>query len=351
MPLLGASVARAQVNNCADPYWQDSLRCAVFPGIPPQANLNTQPNNPSQVKAFTRVFLNNNLDVRCLDGTRPILYVDKAVCTDGANCTLGQPIESNKWIISMTGGGSCNASDSDGDGMYDDGQACLDTYGDLNERDEMGTALEPPMKAFQGINRPNPLQNPTFAAYNRILVEKCSYDRYNGRVTYEAAGGYFSETGPGGVVVDFNLYQQGYPIMEEAFAVLQNGLAYTTWGVSGAGGSAHVVRAQESLPPLVDADQVLFVGHSGSAHGLYHNIDHLAASLAALPGFVGDVRAVFDANFTESIENEAAFVTDTNGNPLGDSYSNIWSGETVGSGIPFVYDGTTYHTAGHFSEQ
>ena len=284
VPLLGTGVARAQVNNCADPYWQDSLRCAVFPGIPPQANLNTQPNNPSQVKAFTRVFLNNNLDVRCLDGTRPILYVDKAVCTDGANCTLGQPIESNKWIISMTGGGSCNASDSDGDGVYDDGQACLDTYGDPNERDEMGTALEPPMKAFQGINRPNPLQNPTFAAYNRILVEKCSYDRYNGRVTYEAAGGYFSETGPGGVVVDFNLYQQGYPIMEEAFTALQNGLAYTTWSVSGTGGSAHVVRAQESLPPLVDADQVLFVGHSGSAHGLYHNIDHLAASLSAIPG-------------------------------------------------------------------
>jgi hypothetical protein len=38
-----------------------------------------------------------------------------------------------------------------------------------------------------------------------------------------------------------------------------------------------------------------------------------------MPGFAGDVRAVFDANFTESIENEAAFVTDANGNLLGDA--------------------------------
>ena len=53
-----------------------------------------------------------------------------------------------------------------------------------------------------------------------------------------------------------------------------------------------------------------------------------------------------------SIENEAAFGTDANGDPLnGDAYSNIWSGETTGSGVPFVYDGTTYHTTGHFSEQ
>ena len=207
------------------------------------------------------------------------------------------------------------------------------------------------MKALQGINRPNPSQNPTFAAYNRVLVEKCSYDRYNGRVTYEAAGGYFSETTPTGAIVNFNLYQQGYPIMEETFAALENGLTYTKWSVIGTGGGARVVQAQEVLPPLADAEQVLFVGHSGAAHGLYHNIDHLSASLAAMPGFAGDVRAVFDANFTESIENEAAFVTDANGNLLGDAYSNIWSGETTGSGVPFIYDGATHHTAGPFSEQ
>jgi hypothetical protein len=338
-------------NDCLAPYWQDTLRCAAFPADPPQANFNTQPNSPSQVKAFTRVFLNDNLDVRCLDGTRPGIYVDKAICADGANCTYDQPVESNKWIISMTGGGSCNAHDSDGDGVFDDGQTCLDTYAQPNERDEMGTALEPPMKTFEGINRPNPLENPTFAGYNRVLVEKCSYDRYNGRVAYEAAGGFFHETGPTGATVDFNMYQQGYLIMEKALATLQSGLAYTTWTVSGAGGGERVVEAQESLPPLADAVQVLFVGHSDSAHGLYHNIDHLAASLAAI-GFTGDVRAVFDANFTESIENEAAFATDATETPLaGDAYSNIWSGATTGDGVPFAYDGATHHTAGPFAEQ
>ena len=31
--------------------------------------------------------------------------------------------------------------------------------------------------------------------------------------------------------------------------------------------------------PLADAEVVLFVGHSNASHGLFHNIDHLAAEL------------------------------------------------------------------------
>jgi hypothetical protein len=34
-PLLGIDRAAAQVNNCADPYWQDTLRCAAFSAVPP----------------------------------------------------------------------------------------------------------------------------------------------------------------------------------------------------------------------------------------------------------------------------------------------------------------------------
>lgn len=137
------------------------------------------------MKNSTRVFLNNDLSIRCLDGTRPIIYVDKAV---------GAP--SNKWIFSMTGGGSCNAHDSNGDGVFDDAQGCLDTYVDPKEYGEMETASEPPMKTLEGINRPGALRNPVFAGYNRVRVQKCSYDRYNGRAAYEAAGGYFPRNQP-----------------------------------------------------------------------------------------------------------------------------------------------------------
>ena len=340
---LVADTAMAQVpsNDCTDPYWQDTLRCAVAPADPPQPNLDTRPQTPSEVKDFTRVFLNNNLAVRCADGTRPLMYVDKAA---------GAP--SNKWIFSMTGGGSCNAHDSDRDGAFDDAQGCLDTYADPKEYGEMGTASEPPMKTLEGINRPGALRNPVFARYNRVRVQKCSYDRYNGRVAYEAAGGYFHESGPTGAIVDFNLYQQGYLLMEEALAALQNGLTYTTWTVSDVGGTKRVVEGRESLPPLADAEMVLFIGHSGGAHGLFHNIDYLAKSLSDIPGFAGDVRAVFDANFVESIENEASFATDATGTPLsGDGYSNMWVGNTTGDNISFAYDGATYYATSPEVEQ
>lgn len=333
------AVAQAPSNNCADPYWQDTLRCKAFPGQPPQANFGTIPTNVADVKDFTRVFLNNNPNVRCLDGTRPVLYVDKAV---------GGP--SNKWMFTVPGGGSCNAQDSNGDGVFDTAQECLDTYANPAERDEMSTAVDPPMKNLEGIHRPDPVRNPVFAGYNRVRVEKCSYDRYNGRVAYEAVGGYFlNHTAPSGTSVNVNVYQQGYLIMEEALQALKSGLTYTTWADNGA---ERVIEQPESLPPLADAEQVLFIGHSGGAHGLFHNIDHLAKSLADIPGFTGDVRAVFDANFIESIENEAAFATDASGNPLaGDAYSAVWSGETIGNGVPFSYDGATFHTTGHLVEQ
>ncbi len=332
-------MAQPASNDCTDPYWQDTLRCQAFPTEPPQRNFGTSPTNIADIKAFTRVFLNNDFAVRCLDGTRPVIYVDKAV---------GGP--SHKWIFSMQGGGSCNAQDSDGDGVFDNAQECLDTYANPGERNEMSTAYDPPMMTLKGIHRPDPVRNPVFADYNRVRVEKCSYDRYNGRIAYEAVGGYFlNHTKPGGASVDLNLYQQGYLIMEEALQTLESGLTYTTWADAGTG---RVVEEQESLPPLADAEIVLFVGHSGGAHGLFHNIDHLAQSLADIPGFAGDVRAVFDANFVESIENEAAFATDSTGTPLGgDAYSNVWTGETEGNGIPFAYDGATYHTTNPQVEQ
>jgi len=35
----------------------------------------------------------------------------------------------------------------------------------------------------------------------------------------------------------------------------------------------------------------------------------------------------------------------------GDTYSNIWSGETIGNGVPFSYDGATFYTTSHLVEQ
>jgi hypothetical protein len=322
--LVSPARAAAPVNDCADPYWANTLRCAVF--ATPHTTLGG-PATVAEIKSFTRVFL-KDAAVRCADGTIPSLYVDPAV------------VPSNKWLISMTGGGSCQPVDSDGDGLVDDAQACYDEYTLRGEAREMGTGDDPPMRELFGINSPDPVQNPVFSAYNRVRVEKCSYDRYNGRADW---------TGLTASATTFDFFQHGSVIMETALATLRPGLTYSTWTNS----AGVVTRDPETLPPLEEAEVVLFAGHSGGAHGLLHNIDFLASALDAWAGFDGDVRALIDAHYVTSVENEAAFSSATcpPGAPQGDAYDDIWSGCSLADGAENEYDGQAYYTASGYQVQ
>jgi hypothetical protein len=336
LPGLRPAAAQAPPNTCADPYWADTMRCRVFPGQPPQP-APLQPAAAADVKDFTRVDLTADWSVRCADGTRPIVYVDPAV---------GGP--SNRWLITFTGGGACSATDEDGDGVFESGGQCAAAYADAGERDEMGTATKPAMKNLgtgatsQGIMKPDPAVNPVFAAFNRVRVEKCSYDRYNGRATHAGV----TVTLPGGATGAYTLFNHGRRIAELALDTLRGdaaagtGLAFTTWVAQG--GAA--VQTSVSLPPLEAAEVVLFVGHSGGAHGLMHNVDALADHLRAWPAFRGDVRALFDANFIPAIENEAAF----DGVAGGDLYDHRWSGDSAEAG---AYDGAAFFTASWYADQ
>jgi hypothetical protein len=333
---LGASADPA--NSCADPYWKTTLRCALFPNEVPQPNLDDKPlgTNP----AYTRVWIENE-DVRCTDGTRPLLYVDKAICTNANGCgngiRRGDPIESNRWIFSMTGGDSCN------------GARCAYFYVQPDERGFMGSSTKGAAKELEGIHEPDPVRNPEFASYNRVRVEKCSFDRYMGRS--QEFG--ITATLPTGQTVTYDAYHHGFFIMQEAFKALQNGLRYHAWrrtppnnnakrrACCGPGNNEGWTLFQETLPPLANAESVLFIGHSNASHGLYHNIDHLAAELSAIPGFHADVRAFFDENFLPSVENEAAFATSAPANS--DLYSSMWTGTSSAKGEPFSYDGAAYH--------
>src|SRR4030095_15717234 len=176
--LAAASPVAAQpANSCADPYWQDTLRCRSIaltaPGTAPQPNLNDAPASPGGIKEYTRVFL-GDLGTRCLDGTRPLLYVSPAICTEPAGCPqpgggtapYGQPTRSDRWVVSVTGGGSCNAQERDGNGTFEDGRFCTSRY--VGESAEMGSSQNPPMTnlgdhsaAGSGrVMRPDPAQNP-----------------------------------------------------------------------------------------------------------------------------------------------------------------------------------------------
>jgi hypothetical protein len=339
--LASPSIAAEAANSCSDPYWKDTLRCVVFPGQVPQPNLDERPEVPAgrPVPDFTRVFLDSNPDVRCIDGTMPVMYVDKAICTLPAGCgkglAQGDPIESNRWLFSFSGGDSCN------------GERCGIFYLQPDARVFMSSAAKPLLKEMEGIHTPDPVRNPHFAGYNRVRVEKCTFDRYMGRSSEAAPGGAIRSTLPDGTTISYNAYHHGFLIIEEAFKRLENGLRYTTWRQSMrrrpccGPQTSSVVERQESLPPLADAERVLFIGDSNASHGLYHNLDHLAAELAAMPGFAGDVRGFFDENFLPSVENEAAFASTVPANA--DLYSSIWSGTTKGRGETFTYDGERYH--------
>lgn len=331
LSLVAVSLAAQPVaNSCTDPYWEHSLRCKTHPFQVPQRNWGTAPVLPEQVKNFTRVFVTADTSVRCLDGTWPVIYVDEAVSGN-----------SNKWIFTLTGGGARHPLNTDADPEREDALGILETYADIGERDEMSTLAEPPMKNFFGVHE-RAARNAPFNDYNRVRIEKCGYDRHMGRVVYEdnAAGGYFAVTAPGGAVVRFNLYQQGWQILEEVLELLGPGLTYTTWTLVDGQITAN---PEAALPPLDEATDVLFIGHSAGAHGLMHGIDRLATLLPQ-----ADVRALFDANFLPSIENEAGFGS---ANPGATAYDGIWSGTTDRAVDPFSFDGQTYHTMGWVADQ
>jgi hypothetical protein len=294
--------AAPPANNCMDSYWSTSLRCVTHPNDVPQP-APAVPTLPGQLREFTRVTLNSDLSVRCLDGTRPVIYID-----------LAEGGASARWLISVTGGGACNAEDLDQNGSFENGDACAALYAQPNEADEMGTADEPAMKTLgtvgtsEGLLKPNLVRNPVFSRFHRVRIEKCSYDRFNGRATHAVSASAPGSGRQGSAA--FTLYQHGQKIMRLTLEALlgdgagAGGIAYTTYVDDGLGG---VVAQSVQLPSIADAEQVVFVGHSGGAHGLYHNIDRLSDALNAIPGFEGDVRVIHDANFLPTAENEAAF--------------------------------------------
>jgi hypothetical protein len=339
-------------NDCSHPYWRDTLRCRDIGnrGDLPQPNAASRPATVEDLKEYTRVFFGGPT-LRCVDGTKPVLYVAPAVCTDPAGCSqtrggpvpYGAPITSNDWIISFVGGGACHAQDKDGDGLYEDGSYCSGLY--PIDKTGMSTAFDPPMKNLEGspnssggILSRRPSTNPMFAAYNSVRVEKCSYDRYLGRTEYEHVSGSLR-----GSNFEYTLFTHGQRIAEAAIQQLKTGLAYTTWADPDNDGDVDDIQTR--LPRLADARQVLFIGHSGGAHGMRHNIDRLA-SLVKRSKKDADVRVLLDANFLPSIEGEAAF----NG-AGGDEYSDVWTGSSTASGQPFRYDGDSYHRESLVGEQ
>ncbi len=240
--------------------------------------------------------------IHCIDGTRPMLHADPA------RDAVGKPIVSNKWLFYVSGGGSCFGPD------------CWDRYRSASSRLEMSTCHPDAVNCWSnnrshvgervdgsGILAPGP--NNPYNGFNRVRLNKCAYDGFQGD-TFEQS-----------LAIDRNFdgkpeqrvlrtYHQGHLVYIAALNYLANGITL-------AGG------AGPQLPVLRDAQTVLLVGNSGGGKAMIMTGDrlreHLEQQILTSPATV--IRLVVDAHYLPSLENEAAFETAV-GAPLDDLNAN-----------------------------
>ncbi len=249
--------------------------------------------------------------VTCYDGTRPSLWLSKARNSNGSL------ISSDKWLFYFPGGGSC---------FSDDG--CLNEYQKNNERDEMtsvgahnpGAQNQQRYRIWEGIMDASFSQNPTFSAYNRVVVHKYTYDTFNGYAIDSAA----SSTGPIGTHVR---RQMGRGIIRATLLETRDATTYERWDVMTGG------MVTETLPALENASKVIFVGTPGGAKGLYYNIDAMAEMLSGWSGFSGEIGAIFDANFMPSLDIESL---------------DYWDGVRVDPVAPVDWSDSLYQSSGGY---
>ena len=238
-------------------------------------------------------------EVRCVDGTRSLIHVDKAVDAAGID------IESDQWVFYVQGGGACT-----------DPQECWNTY--PFKLSEMSTERAPLWLGPGGILRSDP--SSAFSGYNRVRLYKCTYDWFAGNASY------VGEPVNGGADV-VNVALHGRRLWSGTFATLA-----AAPGITFEDESCLEGVECNSLPPLSDATRILLVAWSAGARGLIHQVDALTAELAALAPNA-DVRTVLDGRFPAMLDVEAVVtgravsIYDQNRDP-GDLPAVAWDGTT-----------------------
>lgn len=258
-------------------------------------------------------------ELRCIDGTRPLYYVDPA-----------DDPTSNKWLFTFQGGGSCGRSATETGGEMCGAQYTeVNGGGNFKNRPEMtgweltnaagSAAYAGPelMRTVGGIHRDDAAS--PFADYHRVQISKCSYDRSNGRTAISAfdptscpaghdctwhkqdpdTGGKPNNTLGDGVSTvgdDFNLQFTGRIQVVALLNHLRAGRTIRDW-------TRPVILGMVDLPALEDAEQIVFAGHSGGAEGLISNLDDLAAAVHSVNPET-EVRGVIDARGWPTLDHE-----------------------------------------------
>ncbi len=269
-------------------------------------------------------------EVRCLDGTRPMVYVDHAVDAQGDD------IYTNGWIFHMGGEGQpCDA----GANFY--ANTCWQKYSDPNVKEQHRKALssrhpdfpDDPRLNNEGAGITSPVYDingeiNNFAHYNRIKFKRCAMGASED--TLESTPTSNAETA--------TTYHWGVNIWKSLFRFLDTP-------------AGRALCNGDDLPPLSNATTVILAAGSDAVLWLVQVADLLRQELEALSANV-EVRIVLDGYFDPMLENEARYndpnFTDlfnsTFGNPNG--YLLPPAGLLGLAGRN--YDESTYDTGGAF---
>ncbi len=192
--------------------------------------------------------------VRCMDGTRPLLYIDKAVDEDGS------PIESNKWMFRTPGGGSSFRAEQIWN-IYRNGSAD-DDDGEMSTRATSGPLWL--NERFGGLYNGNRPDN-AFRSYNRIMLDKCTFDRTAGDHTTSVVLDDPDFNAVTTFKADVRVFWHGMNFWVAALNFLS-----TTEGRD------LDDDGEPDLPSITDAEVILLTPWSGGAHGLAPLADRLS---------------------------------------------------------------------------
>jgi hypothetical protein len=236
----------------------------------------------------------------CVDGTRPMAYVERATTAASAETP------STKWIIYLGGeGGPCT-----GDRCWFDYR-----FGALAGEAPFAWAMstlhpdrvEKSTELGQGIVSGDRIAANPFAGYNRIRFERCS-DAASDAIEPN----HIFDGVPASIPVDVALLPPGtkvatrsseVPVWHKGFSIykaLFHQLATDAGRDLDRDGVADV-------PSLANATTVVLVASSDASTWLTSAADRLAAELTQIAGAKVDVRIVLDGGFPPALDNEGRY--------------------------------------------
>lgn len=225
--------------------------------------------------------------VRCVDGSRAVYWLDQAVNASGADIT------SDQWVFFAQGGANCGKNLTNN---LSAAAACARNYMSA-ERQSMGSATAAPRRAGQGIL--SATADNQFAAFNRVYVSPCTFDKQQGDREYDTTDpstGSDADCDPSAPGVQpCRLYFHG----RRAWEATLSDLTFVRPGVP-------------TLGAMPGRTSVVFAGNSNGATGMTFNLDWLAARVRALAADA-TVLGALDDHFNPGLETEAAFGAATPG--------------------------------------